>query len=114
MMSYWAEFAYTGNPGRGRDGKEPRWAPWDDSKPGAAKYLILDSEEGGGLRMSSETVTQEEVIERVANDPRFESWRERCEVYQGFVAWSEGMDEERYQSVGEGACRPYPLDAYPW
>ncbi len=114
MMSYWAEFAYTGDPGRGRSGKEPRWRAWDDSRPAAAKYLVFDSEEGGGLRMSSETVTQEEAIERVAKDPRFESWRERCEVYRGFVGWSERMDEERYQSVGEGACRSYPLDADPW
>jgi para-nitrobenzyl esterase len=114
MMSYWAEFAYTGDPGRGRDGEEPRWAAWDDSEPGAAKYLVFDSEEGGGLRMSSETVTQEEVSKRIATDPRFESWRERCEVYRGYVGRIARMDEERYQSVGEGACRAYPLDAYPW
>lgn len=114
MMSYWAEFAYTGAPGRGREGEEPHWTAWDDSAPGAAKYIVFDSEEGGGLRMSSETVTQEEVIEGVATDPRFESWRERCEVYRGFVVWIARMDEERYLSVGEGACRAYPLDAYPW
>jgi hypothetical protein len=59
-------------------------------------------------------VTQEEVIERVSTDPRFESWRERCEVYQGFVGWLERMTEDRYASVGEGACQAYPIDAYPW
>jgi para-nitrobenzyl esterase len=114
MMSYWAEFAYSGDPGRGRDGAELHWAAWDDSGEGAAKFIVFDSEEGGGLRMAAETVTQEEVIERVATDPRFESWRERCEVYQGFVGRIPRMTEERYESVGEGACRAYPLDAYPW
>jgi para-nitrobenzyl esterase len=114
MMSYWAEFAYTGDPGRGRDGEEPRWTAWDDSGQGAAKFIVFDSEEGGGLRMSSEAVTQEGVVERVAMDPRFESWRERCEVYRGFVGRIARMSEEWYESVGEGTCRAYPLDAYPW
>ena len=114
MMSHWAQFAYTGDPGRGRDGRQPRWTAWDDSAAGAAKFIVFDSEEGGGLRMSSDTVTGEELIERVSKDPRFESWRERCEVYRGFVVRIARMSEEQYQSVGEGACRPYPIDAYPW
>ena len=49
-----------------------------------------------------------------STDPRFESWRERCEVYLSFVGRSPLMSEERYESVGEGACQAYPLDAYPW
>ena len=114
MMSYWAEFAYTGDPGRGRDGEELHWTAWDDSSDEAAKFIVFDSQEGGGLRMSSETVTEEKVIERVSADPRFEIWRERCEVYQGFVSWIERMSQDRYESVGEGACRAYPIDAYPW
>jgi para-nitrobenzyl esterase len=114
MMSYWAEFAYQGDPGRGRDGEKLRWRAWDDSAEGAAKFIVFDSEEGGGLRMSAETVTQEAVIERVATDSRFRSWRERCEVYRLFVGRSARMSEERYESIGEGACQAYPLDAYPW
>ena len=114
MMSYWAEFAYNGDPARGRDGTEPHWTAWDDSAEGAAKFIVFDSEEGGGLRMAADGVTQDEVIERVATDPRFEGWRERCEVYRGFVGRVALMSEERYESVGEGACQAYPLDAYPW
>ena len=114
MMSYWAEFAYNGDPARGRDGTEPHWTAWDDSAEGAAKFIVFDSQEGGGLRMAADGVTQDEVIERVATDPRFEGWRERCEVYRGFVGRVALMSEERYESVGEGACQAYPLDAYPW
>jgi para-nitrobenzyl esterase len=114
MMSYWAEFAYNGDPARGRDGAEPHWTAWDDSAEGAAKFIVFDSEEGGGLRMAADGVTQDEVIERVATDLRFEGWRERCEVYRGFVGRVALMSEERYESVGEGACQAYPLDAYPW
>jgi para-nitrobenzyl esterase len=114
MMSYWAEFAYTGDPGSGRGGEEPHWTAWDDSAERAPKFILFDSEAGGGLRMSSEAVAQEEVIERVSTDPRFESWRERCEVYKDYVGWVASLSEEEYRSVGEGACRAYPIDAYPW
>jgi para-nitrobenzyl esterase len=114
MMSYWAEFAHNGDPGRGRDGEEPHWTAWDDSSGEAAKFIVFDSEEGGGLRMSSEAVTREVVIERAATDPRFESWRERCQMYRGFVGRFVEMTEERYETVGEGACQAYPIDAHPW
>ncbi len=32
MMSYWGQFAHTGDPGAGRPGELPRWRPWDESK----------------------------------------------------------------------------------
>jgi len=113
MMSYWAEFAYTGDPGRGRDGQEFHWTAWGDSGEKATKFIVFDSDEGGGLRMSSEAATQEDVVERIATDSRFESWRERCEVYRGLMERNERMSEERYASVGEGACQAYPLDSNP-
>ena len=43
MMSYWANFARTGDPGRGRRGELPAWSAWD-GRPQAHKYLILDTE----------------------------------------------------------------------
>src|SRR5690606_13891110 len=40
MMSYWAEFAYTGDPGRGRDGNEVPWLPWGS---GGKTMIVLDT-----------------------------------------------------------------------
>ena len=48
MMSYWAEFAHTGDPGGGRDGQQLRWQPWSAAGEGGGRYMIFDSEEGGG------------------------------------------------------------------
>jgi para-nitrobenzyl esterase len=110
MMSYWAHFAAAGDPGRGADGRLPRWRPWDDSGPDAPKFILLDTEEGGGLRMSADSVSRDGVIRSVAEDSRFESGAERCEVYRGFVEWGERMSREQYERVGDGACREHPLE----
>jgi para-nitrobenzyl esterase len=110
MMSYWAQFAITGDPGRGVHGRLPHWTPWDDSSPTAPRFILLDTEAGGGLRMSSDSVSRAGVIDSVAEDPRFESWAERCEVYRGFVEWGNRMSREQYERVSDGACRAHPLE----
>ncbi|HIG38922.1 MAG TPA: hypothetical protein EYQ14_00010, partial [Gammaproteobacteria bacterium] len=43
MSSYWAEFAYTGSPGRGRNGKQYEWRPWNPAVD-AGKFVMLDGE----------------------------------------------------------------------
>ena len=49
MQSYWAEFAYTGDPDRGRDNNLPKWNSWSSS---GEKFLILDSQNDQGIVMS--------------------------------------------------------------
>jgi para-nitrobenzyl esterase len=112
MTSYWANFAYTGDPGRGRDGKEPEWQPWGGTTGSEPAFILLDTAKGGGIRMSSEGVTREALVARVVTDPRFESWQERCELYYGFVEWSGGMTRDEYTTIGDGACAEFPLAEY--
>jgi para-nitrobenzyl esterase len=115
MMSYWAEFAYTGDPGRGRTGEEVQWAAWDDASPEAPKFLVFDTRTDGGIRLASDAVTRADLIARVAADSRFADWRERCGVYRAFVQrGGDQMDAKAYAAVGEGACRAIPVDADPW
>ena len=71
MMSYWAEFAATGAPGRGRGGELPLWKPWDESAPDSERFLVLDSEAGGGLRMSADAITSTKLVSRLLEDARF-------------------------------------------
>jgi len=102
MMSYWSQFAYTGSPGRGRDGELPRWTSWGEE--GAETFLALDSEHGGGIRMSSDAVSRPELIARVATDARLPELQQRCALYDGFVQWGDGMSEGEYAQVEDGAC----------
>lgn len=83
MMSYWANFARTGSPASGVTGDLPEWAVWDESSAETPRLMLLDSEEGGGVRMIAETVTKETVIAEVAIDERFVDDAERCGFLRG-------------------------------
>jgi para-nitrobenzyl esterase len=113
MMSYWAEFAYAGDPGRGRDGSLPAWEPWSEGAE-AHKYVVLDTEDGGGIRMGSEPVTMETVVADVLADPRLRDARERCHVLREVAdwGWSRGFGPDDYAEIPE--CSIFPFDAFPW
>jgi para-nitrobenzyl esterase len=114
MMSYWTNFAYTGDPDRGRSGTLERWKAWDPSSPEAPKFLVLDTAEGGGIRMASDTVTSEGLLAQLASDDRFATARQRCGIYYGFAVFGEVISEEQYAAAADGACREFPIEDYPW
>jgi len=81
VMSYWAEFAYTGAPGRGRNGDLPEWAPWSNAAT-AQKLMVLDTATSGGLRMTSNVTSVTALLAELEADPRLENDAERCRVTQ--------------------------------
>jgi len=83
MSSYWAQFAYTGAPGRGRSGQLPEWKPWDDTD-GADKFIVFDTHAGGGIRMDSHRVTKGELLAELAKDSRADEAL-RCEIFSESV-----------------------------
>jgi para-nitrobenzyl esterase len=98
MRSYWAQFAYSGDPGRGRSGVLPEWTAWDDSTPQSARFMILDTKSDGGLRSSSEVLTGAGLAAQLAADPRFADARERCAELESLQRW-------------RGAFRPADIEA---
>ncbi len=87
MISYWTQFAHTGNPGRGRDGSLPAWEPWG-ADAGAAKYAVLDTQEGGGVRMERESLTKETLLSKLASDSRLDETG-RCWIFSGMVQFQD-------------------------
>ena len=69
MMSYWTEFAYTGDPGRGRSGDRVHWPSWS-AEEGGPKMLLLDTTNDGGIRASSKSVTFDGIVFDSRLDPR--------------------------------------------
>ncbi|MCW8195042.1 carboxylesterase family protein [Proteobacteria bacterium 005FR1] len=98
MMSYWANFAYTGDPGKGRDGREVQWQPWqgDDGK---AKMLVLDTPQDGGIRMSTDQVTAESIKSEFLAD-QFSSQDNLCYTYRATFERMGEFDAEEYAELG--------------
>ncbi len=78
MMSYWAEFAYNGNPGRGRDGTEVPWTPFGEKE---LTTLLLDTAADGGIRMMKDRVTYASLREEMLNDTSFNNKDTYCRTY---------------------------------
>ena len=107
MMSYWAEFAHTGNPGGGRDGAEVTWTAWGNA-PGAPKTIVFDTPRDGGVRMSSEEVTLPGLKTRLLADASFTDQRELCETYVSLFRDGPAWDDGEYAALGDAGCGDYP------
>jgi para-nitrobenzyl esterase len=112
MMGYWAEFARTGKPGRGGNDAGVEWLAWDASSPTAPKYLILDTDAGGGIRMSADTVTLDRLRAELNSDPRLDNSRDRCTVWHELSRWGRGFGRPEYDALAE--CKEFPFGQYPW
>ena len=110
MRSYWANFAYSHDPDRGRNDDLPDWEPWS-VEPGVNKFIIFDSDRDGGLEFGTDALDQRKVLARAEKDPRLQGDEERCRVFRNFVQWSEALSVEGYSKILNGACRAYPLES---
>jgi len=97
MMSYWAEFARTGRPGKGRDGDLPEWTPYALT-PGEPTYIVLDTTADGGVRMSTDRPTSADVLAMIATDPNLEGTR--CEVAWRANQTLRGLGDQTIQIAG--------------
>ena len=112
MGSYWAEFAYTGSPGKGRDGRLPQWQSWDNTH-GAGKWLHLDTAAHGGIRMSSDVVDYAAVKRQLVSDERLQTdAKERCYLYARVFRYfnvTDQFDPAEYAALG---CSDYPVEQF--
>ena len=106
MMSYWAEFAWTGKPGRGRDGAQVEWTPWENGA-GARRLLVFDAETDGAVRMSPFLLTMDDLRARLLADTSFDTLEEHCAMYRQTFRFEDFVPEE-YAAVGGGGCPPVP------
>ncbi len=98
MMSYWAQFAASGDPGRGVDGAQKPWTPWSNA-PADPKLLVLDTEQGGGVRMIADQESVQRIAAELFIDPAVPEDR-RCFVFSVTKYWNPTL-----AGVPEGRCR---------
>jgi para-nitrobenzyl esterase len=106
MMSYWANFAYTGDPDRGREGSLPQWVRWGTD---GQRSIVLDTESGGGIRMMDDVVTRGAVLQELAADTSITDQGERCEIYLRSFGWGERLNRAEYDAFGCGDYDPATL-----
>ncbi|MEQ8860105.1 MAG: carboxylesterase family protein [Pseudomonadales bacterium] len=108
MMSYWAAFAYAGDPGRGRSDAEPRWLRWGED---GRTSIILDTPDDGGIRMMERKVTRASVVEAIATDPEIPDQRTRCALYVNTFRWNGEIDRAEYERLGPAGCAEFDPEA---
>jgi para-nitrobenzyl esterase len=113
MMGYWAEFARTGSPGRGRRAKGPAWTRFGFAE-GERHFMVFDTPKGGGTRLSEGTIDITGLIAAVDGDRRLRTQRERCAVFRELVRTVPLLSKSMYPSIGRSGCKAFPFDAYPW
>ncbi len=102
MMSYWAEFAHSGNPGKGGDGTEVQWLPWGTD----GKTTILLDTAPPGIRMSSDLITVDSLKQKLIADTSITDQREHCELYAQTFRW-QWFDNDQYLHLGKDGCAAY-------
>jgi para-nitrobenzyl esterase len=100
MMSYWAQFAYTGSPGSGRHHDLPEWERWS-GEPRSAKTILFATAHAGGIRMSAEGADSERIKEQLAGDASL-SVTDRCRLYVQMYSFpvNAPWQESDYRSLG--------------
>ena len=111
MMSYWAEFAYTGTPGRGRAQGLPLWRAWREAEDGEGEFIVFDTPDGGGIRMSSQTVSRQDVIDAVDGEDSL-AQAEKCRVFFDLFRHSEDWSPATYREMGRVGCRDHPFEDF--
>ncbi len=109
MMSYWAEFAYTGNPGAGRDGTETPWLAWGrDGKTS----ILLDTPTDGGIRMDDERVSLASLKAELLADTDFGDKYEQCATYVRMFMEAGLFSLDEYHALGCGEWSADTISRY--
>jgi|TARA_B110000914_G_scaffold186595_1_gene170649 para-nitrobenzyl esterase len=101
MMSYWSEFAYNGDPNRGRDKDQAPWRAWNN-EVNENKYVIIDTPPDGGIRMSKKASSYSSLMEELLLDSRIPNDDMRCEFLQKALDANWFVDEKILKS---GLCK---------
>jgi len=113
IMSYWAQFAYTGDPGGGRKGELPKWRSFKHGKKIGEK-LVLDVPADGGIRMAHNFLNKKQVLKQLVTDPDLDSLETRCRLYQDIIRQPiTRLRPSEYGHLENGECgEMYPLSGF--
>ncbi len=111
MSSYWAEFAHTGSPGRGRGADLPDWRAWSNASDDSDKYIIFDDENDGGIRMTNKAVTLSVLHQRLLSDTRFPDADSHSQMYDCLLSGTSFWNKQEFESIGGSHCENMMFDS---
>ena len=83
----------------------PEWRPWQNDDLQQDKMLIFDTQDEGGIRMSSEHGSRQQVLDHLADDPRVRSVDKLCRLYRDILEHSHTfLTLGEYNVVEGGLC----------
>lgn len=98
MMSYWTQFAYSGDPGKGRDNSEVEWHPWTNEE-GANRLIVLDTSRDAGIRMVDTHVTLEAIKQDFLADRSYKDATAKCAAYNRLFS-NNAFEAAEYAGLG--------------
>ena len=101
MGGYWAQFAHTGTPSRGRSGALPEWTPWTNTEPAAPRLMVFDTLSDQGIRMVSDRLTRAALKRTFLADTSFTTQSEYCTAYKNLFSGPH-FDAREYAALGGG------------
>lgn len=108
MMSYWTQFATTGDPGRGRTDSEVEWLSWGTN---GKRSIVFDTPADQGIFMMEDTVTLAGLKDALAADPEIEDPRERCQLYMSAFGRS-AFDAAEFEDFGPDGCGQFDASEF--
>lgn len=109
MMRYWANFAADGSPG-GDGNALAAWTPWSQ---GGGQFMVLDSADDGGVRMSDDSESVMALLAELTAETGFSDDATLCRIYAVNNYGTPWWNEQAYQGLGKSGCAAYPADKQP-
>lgn len=113
MMSYWAEFARQGRPGRGGIEDQPMWPGWttaEDPDTATANVLVFDASADAETRVAEVAVSRDHVIAAVDAEASLRQ-DEKCELFFELFSRRPEWSVDEYRAIGRRGCAEFPPDA---
>ncbi len=102
MMSYWTQFAHSGNPGRGRNGEQVKWEPWS---PDQTKTMVLDTQKGGGVRLELLEANLSAIKRRLLAETELTDPSLHCQLYEELFFGTSYWNANEYRMLGQTGCK---------
>lgn len=103
MMSYWAAFARSGDPGNGGRDDLPRWTPWVRAETPGARLMVFATAARGGVRMQDDFVSRELVLQKMQDEPL--QTAQRCDLFRAtFRNLRDAWADAAWQRYAAASC----------